>query len=118
MITGADMSEKHLLPRIQEDVTESTESISTLGGDGLNFETLEDDLFVDIRASIQRSSKKKSNLTNSSNNTAAIDVDSRAISCKQAGFIPCHINISCLHLHRIWTSLFCFFLCTIRKTPF
>ncbi|KAK6126200.1 hypothetical protein DH2020_040081 [Rehmannia glutinosa] len=59
MITGADKREKHLLPGIQEDITGSTESISSLGSDTLTLETLGDDLFVDIRASIQRSTLKK-----------------------------------------------------------
>ncbi|KAL8036161.1 hypothetical protein ABFX02_12G141400 [Erythranthe guttata] len=80
MITGSEKSEKHLLPGIQEDITESTESISTLGSDNLTLETFDDDLFVDIRASIQRSSKKKSNFTNSSINTAAMGLDSTSIS--------------------------------------
>ncbi|KAL7133409.1 hypothetical protein ABFS83_12G138600 [Erythranthe nasuta] len=80
MITGSEKSEKHLLPGIQEDITESTESISTLGSDNLTLETFDDDLFVDIRASIQRSSKKKTNFTNSSINTAATGLDSTAIS--------------------------------------
>ncbi|KAL0344608.1 UNVERIFIED_CONTAM: hypothetical protein Sradi_4292100 [Sesamum radiatum] len=44
----------------------STESISTFQSDNLTLETLEDDLFVDIRASIQRSSKRTSNLMKSS----------------------------------------------------
>ncbi|KAL0333339.1 UNVERIFIED_CONTAM: hypothetical protein Sangu_1490100 [Sesamum angustifolium] len=80
MITGADKGEKHLLPGIQEDVSGSTESISTFQSDNLTFETLEDDLFVDIRASIQRSSKRTSNLMKSSSTAAALEVDSAAIS--------------------------------------
>lgn len=86
MITAADKSEKPLLPGIQEEITDSTESISTLESDNLTLESFEDDLFVDIRASIQRSSKKAFNLTNSSSKTAATEVDSTAISCKQAVF--------------------------------
>ncbi|KAG8374259.1 hypothetical protein BUALT_Bualt11G0113000 [Buddleja alternifolia] len=81
MMTGLDKSEKKLLPGIEEDVTGSTESITTLGSDHLTLETHEDDdLFLDIRASIQRSSKKASNLKNSSSKTGAIEVDSKAIS--------------------------------------
>ncbi|KAL0426384.1 UNVERIFIED_CONTAM: hypothetical protein Slati_2813200 [Sesamum latifolium] len=80
MITGADKGEKHLLPGIQEDVSGSTESISTFQSDNLTLETLEDDLFVDIRASIQRSSKRTSNLTRSSSAVAALEVDTAAIS--------------------------------------
>ncbi|KAK6152413.1 hypothetical protein DH2020_015048 [Rehmannia glutinosa] len=81
MITGADKREKHLLPGIQEDITGSTESISSLGSDTLTLETLDDDLFVDIRASIQRSSKKASDLKSSNSKlAAAMKVDSAAIS--------------------------------------
>lgn len=54
--------EKEILPRIEEDVYKSCESISTLGSDSLTFETesvdLEGDLFEDVRASIQKSSNK------------------------------------------------------------
>ncbi|RHN48429.1 hypothetical protein MtrunA17_Chr7g0263671 [Medicago truncatula] len=54
--------EKETLPRIEEDVYKSCESISTLGSDSLTFETesvdLEGDLFEDVRASIQKSSNK------------------------------------------------------------
>ncbi|KAI3447620.1 hypothetical protein Pfo_004285 [Paulownia fortunei] len=93
MITGPDKSKKHLLPGIQEDITGSTESISTLGSDNLTLETLEDDLFVDIRASIQRSSKKASNLTNSSSKTAPMEVDSAAISSlKKEDFVSQNKN--------------------------
>ncbi|GFQ03888.1 hypothetical protein PHJA_002532600 [Phtheirospermum japonicum] len=80
MITGADKCEKHLLPGIQEDITESTESLSSLGSDTLTMETHEEDLFVDIRASIQRSSKRASNLSISNSKTAAVEVDNAAIS--------------------------------------
>ncbi|KAK4432426.1 hypothetical protein Salat_1004700 [Sesamum alatum] len=80
MMTGADKGEKHFLPGIQEDVSLSTESISTFQSDNLTLETLEDDLFVDIRASIQRSSKKTSNLTKSISEAATLEVDSAAIS--------------------------------------
>ncbi|KAL2345026.1 hypothetical protein Fmac_006311 [Flemingia macrophylla] len=54
--------EKHELPDIQEDVYKSCESISTLASDSLTFESveMEGDLFEDVRASIQKSSKKSS----------------------------------------------------------
>ncbi|KAL3646732.1 hypothetical protein CASFOL_009276 [Castilleja foliolosa] len=80
MITGADKCEKHLLPGIQEEITESTESLSSLGSETLTRETHEEDLFVDIRASIQRSSKMASNLRISNSRTAAVEVDNAAIS--------------------------------------
>ncbi|XP_020212384.1 uncharacterized protein LOC109796934 isoform X2 [Cajanus cajan] len=52
--------EKHELADIQEDVYKSCESISTLASDSLTFESveMEGDLFEDVRASIQKSSKK------------------------------------------------------------
>ncbi|KAK7396547.1 hypothetical protein VNO78_17628 [Psophocarpus tetragonolobus] len=54
--------EKHELPDIQEDVYKSCESISTLASDSLTFESvdMEADLFEDVRASIQKSTKKSS----------------------------------------------------------
>ncbi|XP_073222665.1 uncharacterized protein [Cicer arietinum] len=52
--------EKEALPRIEEDVYRSCESISTLESDSLTVESvdLEGDLFEDVRASIQKSSNK------------------------------------------------------------
>ncbi|KAL8152769.1 hypothetical protein V2J09_010529 [Rumex salicifolius] len=54
------------LPGIQEDVSKSTDSLSTFESDNLTLESLEADLFSDIRASIQRSGEssksRKSNL--------------------------------------------------------
>lgn len=60
IIEGVD--EKHELPDIQEDVYKSCESISTLASDSLTFESaeVEGDLFEDLRASIQKSSRKSS----------------------------------------------------------
>lgn len=56
--------EKEALPRIEEDVYKSCDSISTLESDSLTLESveMEGDLFEDVRASIQKSSKK-SNLS-------------------------------------------------------
>uniref|UniRef100_A0A6N2NK72 Uncharacterized protein n=1 Tax=Salix viminalis TaxID=40686 RepID=A0A6N2NK72_SALVM len=48
---------KHMLPGIDEDIHKSTDSISTLASDNLTLENLDTDLFGDIRASIQRSTK-------------------------------------------------------------
>ncbi|KAK7337030.1 hypothetical protein VNO77_17588 [Canavalia gladiata] len=60
IIEGVEKDEKHTLPDIQEDVYKSCESISTLASDSLTLESVEveGDLFEDIRASIQKSSKK------------------------------------------------------------
>lgn len=56
IMESVDRSEKLVkLPRIQEDVNLSCESLSTLSD---SLESLEADLFEDIRASIQKSSNK------------------------------------------------------------
>lgn len=62
IIEGVEKDEKHELPDIQEDVYKSCESISTLASDSLTFESaeVEGDLFEDVRASIQKSSRKSS----------------------------------------------------------
>ncbi|CAO2824241.1 unnamed protein product [Amaranthus hypochondriacus] len=58
IIEGAETGVKHnsFLPGIQEELSKSTDSISTFQSD-LTLESLEADLFCDIRASIQRCSK-------------------------------------------------------------
>ncbi|KAE9621839.1 hypothetical protein Lalb_Chr01g0019031 [Lupinus albus] len=56
IIEGVEKDEKH---EIEEDLYKSCDSISTLGSDSLTFdESVEGDLFEDIRASIQKSNKK------------------------------------------------------------
>uniref|UniRef100_A0A7N0VDZ1 Uncharacterized protein n=2 Tax=Kalanchoe fedtschenkoi TaxID=63787 RepID=A0A7N0VDZ1_KALFE len=55
MIVGAENGGRKVLPGIQEDDMRS--SISTLDSDTLTLESLEAELFQDIRASIQNSSK-------------------------------------------------------------
>ncbi|XP_027173652.1 uncharacterized serine-rich protein C215.13-like isoform X1 [Coffea eugenioides] len=57
MIKGAEKIEMQKLPGIQEDMQRSTDSISTLGSEDLTLENFEAELFEDIRASIQKSSK-------------------------------------------------------------
>ncbi|GMH26407.1 hypothetical protein Nepgr_028250 [Nepenthes gracilis] len=59
IIEGAEIGRRknQLLPGIEEDLSKSSNSISTFESDGLTLESLEADLFFDIRASIQRSSK-------------------------------------------------------------
>ncbi|KAL2509497.1 uncharacterized protein Fot_33144 [Forsythia ovata] len=81
MLKGAGKAEKHLLPGIEEDIRKSTESISTLESDSLTLESLEDDLFTDIRASIQRSSRRVFTMTNSSSNVTPVVIDNQVISC-------------------------------------
>ncbi|CAA3000698.1 Hypothetical predicted protein [Olea europaea subsp. europaea] len=81
MLKGAGKAGKHLLPGIEEDIRRSTESISTLESDSLTLGSLEDDLFSDIRASIQRSSRRALSMTNSSSNVIPVVIDNQAISC-------------------------------------
>lgn len=59
IIEGAETSVKQnqSLPGIQEELSKSTDSVSTFQSDNLTLESLEADLFSDIRASIQRCSK-------------------------------------------------------------
>ncbi|KAI4364277.1 hypothetical protein MLD38_020391 [Melastoma candidum] len=57
IIEGSEKKGKMALPRIQEETSRSTESISTLESDSLKITSLEAELFQDIRASIQKSAK-------------------------------------------------------------
>uniref|UniRef100_A0A2N9IG20 Uncharacterized protein n=1 Tax=Fagus sylvatica TaxID=28930 RepID=A0A2N9IG20_FAGSY len=60
IIEGVEKVEKHKLPGIQEEIHRSADSISTLESlesESLTLESLEGDLFEDVRASIQKSSK-------------------------------------------------------------
>lgn len=82
MIKGAEKDKNHILPGIEEEIRRSIDSISTLENDNFTMES-EDDLFVDIRASIQRSSKKVPNATNNISQSAAMEIDNQAISSKQ-----------------------------------
>ncbi|CAA3010648.1 Hypothetical predicted protein [Olea europaea subsp. europaea] len=79
MIKGAEKDKNHILPGIEEEIRRSIDSISTLENDNFTMES-EDDLFVDIRASIQRSSKKVPNATNNISQSAAMEIDNQAIS--------------------------------------
>lgn len=83
MIEGVDRDGKHSLPKIEEDdLHKSTDSISTLESDTLTLESLEADLFQDIRASIQKS-RMKTNVTHSKKNRAGIgETECRTNHCK------------------------------------
>lgn len=81
MIDGAQKAKQHLLPGIDEDISRSTESISTLLSENLTLESLESELFEDIRASIQKSSKA-SGISKSSLKAAAEETDKPIGSCK------------------------------------
>lgn len=73
------------LPGIQEDMQRSTDSISTLGSEDLTLENFEAELFEDIRASIQKSSKAY-NTTNA--NCKITSGESQAVTCKLATSSP------------------------------
>lgn len=62
---GFKKAKTRLLPGIKEELQRSAESNSTIDSDRFSLESLEIDLFEDIRASIQKSSKE-SNLAISS----------------------------------------------------
>ncbi|KAF3442093.1 hypothetical protein FNV43_RR16009 [Rhamnella rubrinervis] len=55
-MTGVHKGGKRMLPGIQEEIHRSSDSISTLGSDTLTVESIEANLFEDVRASIQKSS--------------------------------------------------------------
>lgn len=84
MITGTDEAAKNSLARIEEDITGSTESISSFQSDNLTLDSHEDDLFVDIRASIQRSSKRPPSFMNSISKMPDEKVLNEAVSCEYA----------------------------------
>ncbi|KAF9665002.1 hypothetical protein SADUNF_Sadunf16G0076900 [Salix dunnii] len=69
---------KHMLPVIDEDIHKSTDSISTLASDNLTLENLEADLFGDIRASIQRSTKG-SDVGNSTSEVVSLETENTSI---------------------------------------
>lgn len=71
LIEGVEKKGKHVLPCIQEEIHRSSDSMSTLEGDCLSLASLEADLFEDIRASIQKSSKV-SNKESSVSKTGAL----------------------------------------------
>lgn len=57
MMDSGEAVQKKFLPGIQEEMQRSTDSISTLESDNFTLASLEAELFEDIRASIQKSSK-------------------------------------------------------------
>ena len=52
---SVEKGQKKMLPGIQEEVHRSSDSVSTLGSDTLTLDSVETNLFEDVRASIQRS---------------------------------------------------------------
>lgn len=95
MIEGAEKGKKHVLPGIEEDISRSTDSLSTLESENLTLESLEAELFEDIRASIQKSSKA-SNMANSSRKAASQEIDTQTLSCKYT--CSESVKVKCPHL--------------------
>lgn len=82
MIEG-DKSEKQMLPGIQEEICRSTDTISTLESDTLTLESIEANLFEDVRASIQKLSKA-SNVVDESTKVGS-GVTENGITCASKG---------------------------------
>lgn len=57
MTAPVGRNEKRALPVISEDVQKSSDSISTLESEIMPLESIEGNLFEDVRASIQKSSR-------------------------------------------------------------
>ncbi|KAE9590946.1 hypothetical protein Lalb_Chr20g0112961 [Lupinus albus] len=86
IIEGAEKDEKH---ETEDDVYKSCESISTLGSDSLTLDgSVEGDLFEDIRASIQKSSKKSNLASEHSKVTSGIARLQMDDSSKKVGMAP------------------------------
>ncbi|XP_062165691.1 uncharacterized protein LOC133872246 isoform X2 [Alnus glutinosa] len=83
IIEGVEKGEKHTLPGIQEEVHRSADSISTLESDCLTLESLEGDLFGDVRASIQKSSKVSSAANARSNTGSGVTETQSVVSSKK-----------------------------------
>lgn len=81
--SGTKKCEKHTLPGIQEDANGSSDSLMTLESDALTLESLEGDLFGDIRASIQKSSKASDNAYSSIKKESRV-AETETVSCKCA----------------------------------
>lgn len=97
MIEG-DKSEKQMLPGIQEEICRSTDTISTLESDTLTLESIEANLFEDVRASIQKLSKASN----------VVDESTKVGSGVTENEIPCgkHTSRTCIwHISRRDCSL-------------
>lgn len=91
MIEG-DKSEKRMLPGIQEEICRSTDTISTLESDTLTLESIEANLFEDVRASIQKLSKASSVVDKSTK--VGSGVTENGITCGKRTLITCIWHIS------------------------
>lgn len=88
MLGGNEKGQIQALPGIQEDVNKSYDSLTTLDSETLTLESLEPDLFEDVRASIQKSNKV-SVTANSSGKKELRTTDTKTVSCKYSLFPFC-----------------------------
>ncbi|XP_042505510.1 uncharacterized protein LOC122082084 [Macadamia integrifolia] len=84
---GFSKAEAPLLPAIQEDLRRSAESNSTFDSDSLTLESIEIDLFEDIRASIQKSGKS-SNVSSSRSNKGPVERGTQSLRSSKRIELP------------------------------
>ncbi|GMI80998.1 hypothetical protein HRI_001769100 [Hibiscus trionum] len=82
MLGGNEKGQIQTLPGIQEDVNKSYDSLTTLDSETLTLESLEADLFEDVRASIQKSNKV-SVTVNSSGKKELKTTDAKTVSSSE-----------------------------------
>ncbi|PPR91518.1 hypothetical protein GOBAR_AA29154 [Gossypium barbadense] len=87
MLGGNEKGQIQALPGIQEDVNKSYDSLTTLDSETLTLESLEADLFEDVRASIQKSNKV-SVTANSSGKKEFKTTDTKTVSCSKKVELP------------------------------
>ncbi|XP_039062888.1 hyphally regulated cell wall protein 3-like [Hibiscus syriacus] len=78
MLVGNEKDQIQTLPAIQEDVNKSYDSLTTLDSETLTLESLEADLFEDVRASIQKSNKVS--VTANSSGKKELKTDGKTVS--------------------------------------
>ncbi|TYJ50807.1 hypothetical protein E1A91_A01G234500v1 [Gossypium mustelinum] len=87
MLGGNEKGQIQALPGIQEDVNKSYDSLTTLDSETLTLESLEADLFEDVRASIQKSNKV-SVTANSSGKKEFKTTDTKTVSSSKKVELP------------------------------
>ena len=108
MIDG-DKSETRMLPGIQEEIYRSTDTISTLESDTLTLESVEANLFEDVRASIQRSSNASKVADESIKVGSGVVAEDRSTCGKQNSVTHIwHINKQIVHFVQLlcWTTVY------------
>ncbi|KAK8371418.1 hypothetical protein V6Z12_A01G243700 [Gossypium hirsutum] len=87
MLGGNEKGQIQALPGIQEGVNKSYDSLTTLDSETLTLESLEADLFEDVRASIQKSNKV-SVTANSSGKKEFKTTDTKTVSSSKKVELP------------------------------